>query len=314
MNILITGVAGFIGSATARELFKNKNNNIIGVDNFNDYYNPKFKEENINDLKIKLYRCDIRDFSSLNKVFEENQIDKIIHLASMVGIRYSLSNPSIYEEVNIKGTLNLLELAKKYKCKKFIFGSSSSVYGNNKKTPFSEEDKTDAQVSPYGATKKSAEILCHMYNQLYQLPITCLRFFTVYGPHGRPDMAVYKFSEKIFHNYEIEMYGDGTTKRDYTYISDVVYGIIKALDIDEGYKTINLGNSNPVELKKLISLIGKNLNKKAKIIARDEMPGDMKQTYADIRIAKSLLNYEPKVKIEDGIKLFCDWYTKHRAK
>jgi len=313
MNILITGIAGFIGSATAKELLKKDDYTIIGIDNFSNYYDPKFKEENIRDLKIKLYRYDIRDINKLKKVFEENKIDKIIHLASMVGIRNSVKNPLIYEEVNIRGTLNLLELAKKYKCKKFIFGSSSSVYGNNKNIPFFEEDKTEAPISPYGATKKSAEILCRTYNILYKLPVICLRFFTVYGPYSRPDMAIYKFSEKIFHNHEIERYGDGTTKRDYTYISDIVFGILKALDIDIGYKIINLGNSNSVDLNKLIGLIEKNLNKKAKIIVRDETPGDTKQTCADIRTAKYLLNYEPKVGIEKGIKLFCDWYVKNRA-
>ncbi|MCH8004323.1 MAG: GDP-mannose 4,6-dehydratase [Nanoarchaeota archaeon] len=312
MNVLITGIAGFIGSSTARELLKKGNCNIIGIDNFNDYYNPKFKEENIRDLKIKLYRCDIRDINKLKQIFHENKIEKIIHLASMVGVRYSITNPLIYEEVNIKGTLNLLELAKEYKCKKIVFSSSSSIYGNNKKIPFSEEDNV-SPISPYAATKRSAEILCHTYHMLYQIPIICLRFFTVYGPSGRPDMAPYKFTEKILNNQEIEVYGDGTAKRDYTYITDIVYGIIKSLDIDIGYKIINLGDNNPVELNKLISLIGKNLNKKPKIIFKEPQIGDVEQTYADIRAAKTLLGYEPKVKIKEGIELLCHWYLKNRA-
>ncbi|MDP7244674.1 MAG: GDP-mannose 4,6-dehydratase [Flavobacteriales bacterium] len=313
MNILITGIAGFIGSSVAKELLKKDNCSIIGIDNFNDYYNPKFKEENIKDLKIKLYRCDITDKNSLKQVFQENKIDKIIHLASMVGVRYSISNPLIYEDVNVKGTLNLLELASHHKCKKFIFGSSSSVYGNNKKIPFSEEDNTDNPISPYGATKKAAEVLCSAYHNIYRLPIVCLRFFTVYGPNGRPDMAHYKFTERIFNNQEIEVYGDGTSKRDYTYITDIVYGIIQSLDLKTEYKIINIGNSNPIELRKLISLIEENLNKKAKIIAREPIPGDMERTYADIRTAKELLNYNPKVGIEEGIRLFCQWYVKNRA-
>tara|TARA_B100000315_G_C14551629_1_gene576131 strand:- start:189 stop:1142 length:954 start_codon:yes stop_codon:yes gene_type:complete len=313
MNILITGIAGFIGSSVAKELLKKDNCSIIGIDNFNDYYNPKFKEENIKNLKIKLYRCSIIDKNSLKQVFQENKIDKIIHLASMAGIRYSISNPLIYEEVNVKGTLNLLELASHHKCKKFIFGSSSSVYGNNKNIPFSEEDNTDNPISPYGATKKAAEVLCGAYHSIYGLPVVCLRFFTVYGPNGRPDMAPYKFTERIFNNQEIEVYGDGTSKRDYTYITDIVYGIIQSLDLKAEYKIINIGNSNPIELKKLISLIEENLNKKAKIIAREPIPGDMEQTYADIRTAKELLNYNPKVGIEEGIRLLCQWYIKNRA-
>ena len=313
MNILITGVAGFIGSSVAMELLKKDNCNIIGIDNFNDYYNPEFKEENIKDLKIKLYRCDIIDIDKLKQVFEENKIDKIIHFASMVGVRYSIKNPLLCEEVNVKGTLNLLELAKKYKCKKFIFASSSSVYGNSKKVPFSEEDCVDKPISPYAVTKKSAELLCYTYHNLYALPIICLRFFTVYGPRGRPDMAPYKFTDSIFNEQQIEVYGSAETKRDYTYITDVVYGVVKSLDIDAGYEIINLGNSSPTELKRLISLIEKNLNKKAKIKIIGPQLGDVKQTYADIGKARRLLGYEPKVKIEEGIKLLCEWYIKNRA-
>jgi len=313
MNILLTGIAGFIGSSVARELLKNKEYNIIGIDDFNDYYNPDFKEENIKGLNIKLYRYDIKDYQKLKQIFEENKIDKIIHLASMVGIRYSLENPMLYTDVNIKGTLNLLELARHHKCKKFIFGSSSSVYGNNKKVPFSEEDSTDEPISPYGATKKSAELFCYAYHSLYHLPIICLRFFTVYGTRGRPDMAVYKFTERIHQGKEIEIYGDGTTRRDYTYITDIVFGIVKSLDANIDYKIINLGDNNPIELRKLIELIEKNLGKKAKIISKNEQPGDAKQTYADIKTAEKLLDYSPKVKIEEGIKLFCEWFLNNRA-
>ncbi|HJN56450.1 MAG: GDP-mannose 4,6-dehydratase [Candidatus Woesearchaeota archaeon] len=312
MNILITGIAGFIGSTLAKELSKNDSYNIIGIDNFNDYYNPEFKEENIKGLKIKLYRYDIRDFDKLKEIFKENKIDKIIHLASMVGVRSSIDNPFVYEEVNIKGTLNLLELAKEVNCKKFVFGSSSSIYGNCKTTPFNE--KLDAYpISPYGVTKRSAELLCHSYSHLYNLPIVCLRFFTVYGPKGRPDMAPYKFTEMIFNGDEIEMFGDGTSKRDYTFVADIVDGIIKSLDLDAGFEIINLGNSNPIELNKLISLIEKTLNKKAKIVSKGEQPGDVIRTYADIKTAEDLLGYSPKVNIEEGIKMLCEWYVKNRA-
>ena len=313
MNILITGVAGFIGSWTAKELFKN-GHNLIGIDNLNDYYNPEFKKNNIENLKIKLYKEDIRDYGTLKKIFQENKIDAIIHLAAMVGVRPSISNPFIYEEVNVRGTLNLLELAKKSNIKKFIFASSSSVYGNRDEVPFSERDATNSQISPYAATKKAGELLCYTYSSLYKIPAICLRFFTVYGPSGRPDMAPYKFVDGIAHNKEIEMYGDGSTKRDYTYVGDVVFGIMKSLDIDADYEIINLGCGNPVKLKDFISTIEKNLGKKAKIIQKEMQPGDVNQTYADISKARKLLGYNPKIKIEEGLRIFCEWYMKNRFK
>ena len=312
MGILITGAAGFIGSHTAKALLKDKNYDIIGIDSFNDYYSPEFKKNNIKNLKIKLYRGDIRDIALLNKIFSENKIDRIIHLASMVGVRYSIENPDIYQDVNIRGTLNLLEMARKHKCKKFIFGSSSSVYGNSRKAPFSEEDIVDSPISPYAATKKSAELLCHAYSYLYGIPIVCLRFFTVYGPNGRPDMVPYKFTEAIYSGREIEVYGDGKTRRDYTYVADIVDGIIKSLDLDAGYEIINLGGSSPVELNKFIGIIEKSLGKKAKINYKPMQPGDVMQTYADISKAKRLLEYSPKVDIEEGMKLFCEKIVRER--
>ncbi|MDP3766170.1 MAG: GDP-mannose 4,6-dehydratase [Nanoarchaeota archaeon] len=311
MSILVTGAAGFIGSWTAKELV-NKGNDVIGIDNFNDYYSPKFKENNIKDLKIRLYREDIRNYDKLKNIFAENKIDKIVHLAAMVGVRPSIENPFIYEEVNVRGTLNLLELAKQNNIKKFIFASSSSVYGNRDKTPFSEEDTTNSPISPYAATKKSGELICHAYNSLYKMPIVCLRFFTVYGPCGRPDMAPYKFVDRIAHGKEIEMYGDGSTRRDYTYIADVVSGILKSVDLNVNYEIINLGCGNPVKLKDFISVIEKNLGKKAKIARKEMQPGDVKQTYADISKARKLLGYAPKTKLGEGMKIFCEWYAKNR--
>lgn len=314
MSILITGVAGFIGSHTAKEILKDKNANIVGIDNFNSYYNPEFKEENIKGLKIRIYRGDIRDAALLGKIFSENKIDKIIHLASMVGVRYSIENPEIYQDVNVRGTLNMLEMARKHKCRKFIFGSSSSVYGNNRKVPFSENDNVDNPISPYAATKKSAELLCYTYHYLYNLPVVCLRFFTVYGPNGRPDMAPYKFTEAISKGREIDVYGDGETRRDYTYVTDIVDGIIKSLGLDDGYEIINLGGSNPIELNKFIGIIEKNLGKKAEISRKPMQPGDVMQTYADISKAKRLLGYSPKVNIEEGMRLFCGWFVENRSK
>lgn len=311
MSILVTGAAGFIGSWTARGLLE-KGHNVIGIDNFNDYYHPEFKESNIKDLRIKLYKEDIRDYDKLKKIFEEDKIDRIVHLAAMVGVRPSIANPFIYEEVNIRGTLNLLELARLNNIKKFVFASSSSVYGNRDKTPFSEEDKTNSPISPYAATKKSGELICYAYSYLYKIPVVCLRFFTVYGPCGRPDMAPYKFVDRIARGKEIEMYGDGSTRRDYTYIADVVSGVLKSVDLDANYEIINLGCGNPVKLKDFIVVIENNLGKKAKIVRKEMQPGDVKQTYADISKAKKLLGYAPKTKIEEGMKTFCDWYVKNR--
>ncbi len=313
MVILVTGAAGFIGSWTARELLKN-GNDVIGIDNFNDYYNPEFKKGNVKGLKIKLYNEDIRNYDKVKKIFEENKIDKIVHLAAMVGVRPSIVNPFIYEEVNVRATLNLLELARIHKIKKFVFASSSSVYGDRDKVPFSENDATNSQISPYATTKKSGELLCHTYSSLYKLPTICLRFFTVYGPCGRPDMAPYKFVDKIAHGQEIEMYGDGSTKRDYTYVADIVSGVLNSIDFDSDYQIINLGCGSPVKLKDFIAAIERNLGKRAKIVQKEMQPGDVKQTYADISKAKRLLNYNPKIKIEEGIKIFCEWYMENRFK
>jgi len=310
---MITGAAGFVGSRASKELVR-QGHSVVGVDNFNDYYNPKFKEQNIKDIKVKLYREDIRNFAGLQKIFSENQIDKIIHLAAMVGVRPSIQNPFIYEEVNVRGTLNLLELARHNGVKKFVFASSSSVYGNRDKVPFSEDDITNSPISPYAATKKAGELLCYTYNSLYKIPSVCLRLFTVYGPCGRPDMAPYKFVDSIANGRHIEMYGDGSTRRDYTFIADVVSGIMKSMDLDAKYEIINLGCGNPVELKDFIGIIEKNLGKKAKIVKEKMQPGDVKQTYADISKAKKLLGYSPKTKIEEGLKLLCEWYLENRFK
>lgn len=313
--IMITGGAGFIGSHVC-DVLLSKNKFVICVDNFDNYYNPKIKEENIkNCLKnenFKLYRVDITNYKELRKIFLSHKIDKVIHLAARAGVRPSIKNPFIYEKVNVEGTLNLLELAKEFKVKNFIFGSSSSVYGINKKVPFSESDKTSKQISPYAVTKKAGELLCHAYSHLYSLPIICLRFFTVYGPRGRPDMAIYKFTKLISENKEIEMFGDGNSQRDYTYITDIINGIISALDKEFKFEIINLGNSKTVKLKYLISLIEKELNKKAKIKQLPVPKGDVPITYADISKAKKLLNYNPKVKIDQGIKRFVKWYLKKR--
>jgi len=315
MNILVTGGVGFIGSHVCDALLA-KGKGVICVDNFNDYYNPKVKENNIGEASknnnFVLYRADITNKEELRRIFEENNINKIIHLAARAGVRTSFENPKLYEKVNVEGTRNLLDLAKEFKIKNFIFGSSSSVYGINKKVPFSEDNPTKNMVSPYAKTKKKAEELCKECHSNFGLKVTCLRFFTIYGPRGRPDMAPYKFTKLLLNDKPIEMYGDGTTKRDYTYIKDIVNGILSALDKNFGFEIINLGNSNPVELMKLISVIEKATGKKAKINQLPMQKGDVPITYADISKAKRLLNYKPKIKIEEGIKLFVGWFKNEK--
>jgi len=317
MKILVTGGAGFIGSNVCEALIK-RNDSVICVDSFNDFYDPKVKEKNIasfsGNKNFTLYREDIRNLESLRAIFEKEKPDKILHLAARAGVRPSIEDPLLYEDVNVRGTLNLLELTKEFKIRHFVFASSSSVYGNNKKVPFSESDPVDNPISPYAATKKAGELLCYAYHGLYKINITCLRFFTVYGPRGRPDMAPYLFTRLISQGKPIEMFGNGTSKRDYTYVGDIVSGIIAALDRELGYEIINLGNSQTVELRKLISVIEQNLGKKARIISKPEQPGDVPLTYSDISKAKKLLGYAPRTSIEDGMKAFIEWYLRQDDK
>ena len=310
-TVLVTGCAGFIGSHVCEKLVA-RENSVVCIDDFNDFYDPKAKKHNISGLKksdrFALYKGDIRDFNFLKKVFKKEDIDKVIHLAARTGVRPSITDPVLYEEVNIKGTLNLLEVSKQHKIKNFVFGSSSSIYGLAKKVPFSETDDVDNMISPYAASKRAGEIMCNLYHNLYGMKITCLRFFTVYGPRGRPDMAPYKFMKLINDDHEIGMYGSGTSSRDYTFVSDIVAGIVAALDKNLEFEIINLGNSKPVKLKKFISIIEKQLGKKAEIKQLPEQQGDVPVTYANISKAKKLLGYSPKVSIKEGMKLFVKWY------
>src|SRR3989338_8354140 len=313
--ILVTGAAGFIGSHVCEALVKEEKQ-VIGIDNFNDYYDPHAKEKNIEAVKgskyFSLYREDIKNTDSLKKIFKDNKIEKIIHLAARVGVRPSISMPDTYIKDNIHGTLNILEFAKENGIKNFVFGSSSSVYGGNKKIPFSENDKVNDQISPYGFTKRSCELLCNTYHNLYGTNITCLRFFTVYGPRGRPDMAIYKFTKMINEGKEIEVYGDRTSRRDYTCISDIVRGILLALEKNNGFDIINLGDNNPIMLKDVISLIENNLGKKAKIKLVEKQQGDMEVTYADISKAKKLLGWSPEIDFKQGIKIFTEWFKNNK--
>ena len=316
MKILITGAAGFIGSHTAEALLK-KRITIIGIDDLNNYYDPKIKKNNLATLNkynnFTFYKADIRNKKTLETIFKKHKIDKVIHLAARAGVRPSIKDPQLYKDVNITGTMNLLDLAVKHKVKQFVFASSSSVYGKNKKIPFSETDIVDCPISPYAATKKAGELICYTYHHLHKLPVVCLRFFTVYGPRGRPDMTPYLFTKLISEGKTIERYGDDNVKRDFTYITDIVDGIVASLKIKKGYEIINLGNNNPVKLSYFISLIEKNIGKKAKIIRKPLPSGDVPITYADIRKASKILGYKPKVRIEEGIKKMVEWYLKENA-
>jgi UDP-glucuronate 4-epimerase len=310
-TILVTGGAGFIGSYVAKKLIKMKYKVII-VDNFNKYYNPILKETRIKNLlrglKFKLYRINISNFKKLKTVFKENKIDIICHQAAQAGVRYSLENPFIYEETNLKGTLNLLELAKDFKIKGFIFASSSSVYGKNKKTPFLEKDKTDSPFSLYGATKKSVELLIYSYHCLYKIPATGLRYFSVCGPWGRPDMALFKFAKNILRGKPIKVYGYGRMERDFTYIDDIVEGTIKAIKKNYPWQIFNFGSGKPTKLTYFIKLIEGYLNKKAIKKYLPMQGGDIKRTYANISKAKKLLKWQPKVPIEKGVEKTINWF------
>lgn len=314
MSILVTGGAGFIGSHLVDKLLL-EGYSVVCLDNFDPYYDPQLKRKNIQHNlgkeNFKLIEADVRDKKALERVFKKNDIEKIVHLAAKVGVRTSIKEPMLYEDVNACGTFNLLESCKKYKVENFIFGSSSAVYGNIEKVPFSEDD-TPKPISPYGASKRSAELFCHVYSSLYNIPITCLRFFTVYGPRQRPDMAIHKFTELIDQRKEIQMYGDGTSKRDYTYVSDIVTGIVNALDKRFSFEIFNLGNARTVELKELISLIEGVLEKKTKIKKLPSQLGDMPITHANISRARKLLNYNPRVSLKAGIKAFVKWYKTKR--
>ncbi|CAN5829532.1 GDP-mannose 4,6-dehydratase [soil metagenome] len=314
-NILVTGGAGFIGSHLVERLLAEKVWRVSVVDDFNDFYAPELKRANarphLTDENYQLFEANISDAEFLRGMFEENEFDVIVHLAARAGVRPSLRQPKLYAETNVNGTLNLLELARDFNVKQFIFGSSSSVYGNNKKVPFSEDDKIFQPISPYAATKAAGELLCHTYSHLYDIRTVCLRFFTVYGARQRPDLAIRKFSQLITDDKPIQVFGDGTTRRDYTFIDDIIQGVRAAIDYDKStHEVINLGESQTVELRRLIALLEENLGKKAVIDRQPMQPGDVPQTFADITKARELLNYNPQTKIDEGIKKFVAWFVK----
>jgi UDP-glucuronate 4-epimerase len=316
MKVLVTGGAGFIGSKVTDRLLE-RGDRVICIDSFDSFYDPDVKRNNIggaqeNPLFI-LAQGDIRDKRFLDDLARRHPFEAVVHSAARAGVRPSILNPGLYEDVNIKGTMNLLELARSVDTSNFVFLSSSSVYGVNEKVPFSETDPVDHPISPYAATKKACELICHTYHHLYGLNITCLRPFTVYGPRQRPEMAIHKFTRKIDAGKPIPMFGDGTSKRDYTYIDDLVDGIVRALDRPLGYEVINLGEQETISLKALIGLIEHNLGKAALIDRQPDQPGDVPITFADISKAKALLGYDPQVKIEEGVARFVHWYREKQV-
>lgn len=319
ITYFITGGAGFIGSSVSEQLIK-EGNRVITIDSFCDFYNPKIKENNIKELlkcdKFKLYRDDIRDRKAIKKIFDENKVDIVIHLAAMAGVRPSIENPVLYQEVNCMGTQNILEEMKEHNIKNLVMASSSSVYGNCKEVPFKEDMVVDYAISPYAATKKANEVMTHVYHKLFSINVMMLRFFTVYGPKQRPDLAINKFTRLMLENKEIPMFGDGTTSRDYTYIDDIVDGIIRScnyvLDNEDIYEILNIGNSKPIALKEMIDIIGDTLKVKPKISVLPMQPGDVDRTYANIDKAKQLIRYEPKITFEHGIAKFITWYKQNK--
>jgi UDP-glucuronate 4-epimerase len=315
MNILITGAAGFIGSHLSETLVND--HQVFGLDNFCDFYDPQIKRDNISSLQqnknFKLFEADIRDERALKDIFSKNEFDLVIHLAAMAGVRPSIENPQLYTEVNINGTVNLLEECKKHNIKKFIFSSSSSIYGNNRKVPFSENDPVDHPISPYASTKKAGELICYTYHHLEKMSMACLRFFTVYGPRQRPDLAIHKFAHLILNGRPIPVYGDGSTQRDYTYIDDIIDGILKAIEfVQEGnrYEIFNLGESRTITLSKMISTIENALGIKAKKELLSIQPGDVERTYADISKSRKILGYDPQTNFEEGVVRFINWIKK----
>lgn len=310
MKYLVTGGAGFIGSTLVDELLFS-NAEVICIDNFDDFYAEEIKYKNLqiasDYTNFRCLKMNLCDLESLDNLFRSQRFDAVFHLAARAGVRPSITYPRLYYENNVLGTLNLLEMMIKYSVKKMIFSSSSSVYGNNKKIPFEETDNVDNPISPYAATKKSCELLCYHYHYLYNLDIICARLFTVYGPRQRPDLAINKFTEFLLNDEEIQVFGDGSMKRDYTYINDIVNGLLKANSTLSGFEIINLGNSEPISILELIKMLEEITGKNAKLKFLPKPPGDVDITYADITKARKILGYNPVKKIEEGLSEFVKW-------
>ena len=308
-KVFITGIAGFIGSNLAKAMHED-GWSVSGIDNFDEFYDPQLKRMAVRRAEasgsISLIEGDIRDAALLNSVFSSNRPDLVIHLAARAGVRPSIEQPALYYDVNVTGTLTLLEAMRRNGMKNLLFASSSSVYGNNKKVPFSESDSVDNPISPYAATKKAGELLCYTYHHLYDFNIFCLRFFTVYGPGQRPEMAIQQFGRKITEGTPITLFGDGSTRRDYTFVDDIVAGIMASAQHLKGYEIFNLGNSDTISLIDLVHGIEETLGKKAIIEWKPMQPGDVEITYADISKAKDRLGYKPDYPVLKGLKRMFD--------
>jgi UDP-glucuronate 4-epimerase len=317
LNVLVTGGAGFIGSHLV-ETLHSQGREVLVFDSFDDFYLPEVKRRNLEPLKgrpgVTVVEGDIRDEALVEKVFSTHPIGVVVHLAARAGVRPSIAQPVLYSSVNVLGTTVLLEACRRHGVAKFIFGSSSSVYGNNAKLPFSEKDDVDRPISPYAATKRAGELLCATYHELYRLNVFALRFFTVYGPRQRPEMAIHKFTRLIDRGLPLPRFGDGSTRRDYTYISDIIQGVLSAIERVQGFEIINLGGSQTTRLDELITLLERHLNMKAIVEDEPGQPGDVVATYADVDKARRLLGYEPKVPVEEGLKLFVDWYRRLKVR
>jgi UDP-glucuronate 4-epimerase len=314
-RIFVTGAAGFIGYHLARYLHK-RGDQVVGFDNFNDYYNPQLKylrAQLLSNEGIQVEKGDLCDFSLLEQSIHKHQPTHIVHLAAQAGVRYSLSHPHAYLKSNIEGFLNVLECSRKYPGVPLIYASSSSVYGLNDKIPFSIEDRTDHQASLYGVTKKTNELMAGTYHHLYGLPVTGLRFFTVYGPWGRPDMAYFSFTRDILSGTPIRVFNQGRMQRDFTYIDDIVEGAAAAIDLGAPCEIFNLGNHQPAPLPAMISSLERHLGKKAIIVDLPMQQGDVEITYADIEYSKAKLGFSPKTSLEVGLKKFVDWYLEHAS-
>lgn len=311
-KILITGGAGFIGSHLCDRLVQD-GHRVTCLDNFDPFYNPQIKRGNISGLagrdNYRLVEGDIRDLNLLQSIFQEDQAPEVvIHLAAKAGVRPSIEDPLVYQEVNMNGTANILEMCRHHGVQKLIYASSSSVYGNNRKIPFAEDDPVDHPISPYAATKKAGELLCHTYHHLFGLPISCLRFFTVYGPRQRPEMAIHKFARLIRDGQRLPVFGDGGSDRDYTYIDDIIDGVTRAIEHCSGYRIFNLGESQTTTLSSLITLLEESMGATAILDYQPMQPGDVQRTYADLTRSREELGYCPSVPVEHGIPLFVEWF------
>ena len=314
---MVTGGAGFIGSHVCERLLL-EGHSVCAFDELNDFYNPQLKRKNVEELRavkgnFEFVQGDLLDTSALEAVFNRGHFDQVIHLAARTGVRPSMETPALYQRVNVEGTVNVLEAARRQGTKKILLASSSSVYGVNAKVPFSESDPIFSAISPYAASKLACEALGHVYHHVYGMDVTALRFFTVYGPRQRPDLAIHKFVSLINAGKPIPVFGDGRSSRDYTFVSDIVDGVVAATKCELGFEIINLGGSHPVELSRLIELLEAALGKRAIIERRPPQPGDVPTTFADVSRAERLLGYRPRVKIEEGIPLFVEWFAKQRG-